>query len=218
MNKNSRGGFTLIELLVVISIIAILAGLALPALNSAKEQARRTQGINGTKQIGTIMALFANDHDGIYPDDNTSTLIATDLVTLKYLSSYDIFYLPASGKSKYASGGAPVAANICYDIMGISGGSATAATPTGPADSASDLLPLVYSSGNGVVDIGAQSSALTNPQTIPLAGTSVFKQAGFVVFYKGGNAKWVPVNSDGTDANLVPVGYQDAGSYTSKVP
>lgn len=71
--RNRRAGFTLIELLVVIAIIAVLIALLLPAVQQAREAARRSQCKNNLKQLGLSLHNYHDTHR-VFPPGAVSTI------------------------------------------------------------------------------------------------------------------------------------------------
>lgn len=90
--------FTLVELLVTIAVIAILAGILLPALNKARDTAYGASCLSNLKQLGAGMDMYIGDSDDFYPmlryanpastaDYDTTFFWGWTLATGKYITA-----------------------------------------------------------------------------------------------------------------------------------
>ena len=151
IKSSQQSAFTLIELLVVISIIAILAGIALPVFGQVKIRGDQTKALSNAKQIGTACKIYAVDFNGIFPayTDLAAKTPATNSATSNqilqtllpdYLPEKSIF---AIGKSKYCKNAGTAVATSAENISKLGGAECEWAYVAGLADTSFARWPIL---------------------------------------------------------------------------
>jgi len=124
--------FTLIELLVVIGIIAILAALLLPALNSARETTKRTACMSNIKQIGQMIAMYGDEWNGILiPGDDLHCDVQVHYWFWKLAEDYLPGKFPTKSGTIFACPSNPQMYSVYYLNYGINN-DIEYANPSGP--------------------------------------------------------------------------------------
>lgn len=108
--RSSRGGFTLLELLAVFGVIAVLAGIAVPAFQRMTESGRATACVSHLRQLGVALNSYLGDNNMEMPTLKAGRSTLTDDVPVidntldKYVTDKSIFACPADRKWADATG------------------------------------------------------------------------------------------------------------------
>src|SRR5438477_10158167 len=193
MKSRLQSAFTLIEMLVVISIIAVLAAFAVPALTSALTKGQMTGTMNNGRQLylaAQQMALDGaanSDPNLVWPGDDTTNLdtlahYCQRLVQQDYLKGGDV--------QKLLSGpGAACSVTVS--------GTGNTQTVTLGGTSALKIYPVTESDASNVIFAVSRNYTYDSPLLASVGGVpnNPFGQKGFIVQRKGGDASVLRANN-----------------------
>lgn len=194
IRKLKANSFTLVELLVVISIIGLLAGLAVPAIQGGLDKAKQQVDVANIRQCGLIAFGYANDNEGNFNGTNpafTSTAYFTNLVGLGLLNNTKV--MAGNGYTAASSTSSITANNIAWSY-------------NNPLTTSDDgMLPLFLSKNAGTTVSSNISVA---------SATTGWKSKGIVVYRVGQSAEFLRADSSknvnlGVSANATGAAISD---------
>ena len=180
LKKLKANSFALVELLVVISIIGLLAGLAVPAIQGGLDKAKQQVDVSNARQVGMILFSDANDNEGSYSTNGTTSLmIFTNLIGKGALSSTKVLAgqgYPAAGSTSSIS-----ASNIAMAYV------------SGLTTSDDGQTPVLISKG---------LTTITATQSLSAIKTG-WKTKGIVVYRVGNSAEFLKSGNGGAPVGSV---------------
>lgn len=197
IKKLKANSFTLVELLVVISIIGLLAGLAVPAIQGGLDKAKQGVDVSNARQLGIIFFSEANDNNGIYRvnSDLTNTQAAGNFLTIiQGMVSNGILTTP-----KILSGQGTVPATSTNNIK--AGNIAFGYVPN-LTTSDDGNIPLILSKGPTTL----------SSMNIALQDSYPWKKKGLVVYRVGNSAEFIKSGTAGAPAGSANIGMTNSNT------
>ena len=166
-NYASSSAFTLIELLVVITVIVVLAAVALPAYTGVQERARVVQDMSNLRQIGLATQMCINDNDGAIFATGAGAGTWQAQLHPKYIGSWKIFQSPFDQRSpSEQDANAPISYGLNGNTKG--GGTSIAGLLVDKIQSASSFIIFAPAQDSGGVVKFSGLPGRTSPFTKPV--------------------------------------------------
>jgi prepilin-type N-terminal cleavage/methylation domain-containing protein len=208
IKKQTNKGFTLVELLVVISIIALLASVALPVMSSARQNAAVTTSTLQAGGIYKALMLYANDNDGSFPAADNSSNEGFRLLFPDYVQEEKPFYVPGSAWHDGAKGKKPdgdIGSKPDY-AQALERGENHWAYIGGLNSSSSSQLPII---ADGFTESVGQYTDVSNKKG------GVWKGTKCIVVYCGGSATTEKLNAKNNFKPMKTRGGQEVELFSS---